>query len=49
MAHLDHDNQRAILLKGGKGLARVKRLQHGALHRQTFNSAKGAIPSPLAP
>jgi hypothetical protein len=49
LAHLDHGDDRTILLEGGEGLARVKRLRHGALRRLRLNSAEGAIPSPLAP
>ena len=33
LTHLDHGDDRAILLKCGEGSARVKRLRHGVLHR----------------
>jgi hypothetical protein len=32
LAHLDHGDQRVILLKGGEGPARVKGLRHGACY-----------------
>lgn len=32
LAHLDHGDDRAILIEGGEGSARVKRLRHEALH-----------------
>ena len=33
LAHLDHGDECAILLEGGEGPARIKRLRHGALRR----------------
>src|SRR5262249_29303101 len=47
-AHLDHYDERAILIPGGEGPAHIVRLQHGALHR-IVRSAESATPSPLAP
>ena len=32
-AHLDHDDDRAILVEGDEGLARIKSLRHEELHR----------------
>src|SRR5580704_2341602 len=33
LAHLDHGDDCVILLEGGEGLARIKRLRHGVLRR----------------
>src|ERR1700730_13589185 len=33
LAHLDHSDHCVILLEGGEGLARIKRLRHGVLRR----------------
>jgi hypothetical protein len=49
MAHLDHVNQRVILVKGGERPARVKGLRHGALHRLDVQQRRRRQPSPLAP
>src|SRR2546428_13067085 len=51
LAHLDHDDERAILVQGGEGSAEIVRLQHGALHRidrprrKCHTFAARAIPS----
>jgi hypothetical protein len=33
LAHLDHGDDRTVLLEDGEGSARVKGVRHGALHR----------------
>jgi hypothetical protein len=50
LAHLDHRDQRAILIESGERAAQVIGiwLQHGA-PRRFVCSDDGAIPSPLAP
>src|SRR5215469_8988221 len=52
LAHLDHGDDRAILLQGGEAPARFKMtmlLRHGRAPSVALNSAEGAMPSPLSP
>ena len=48
LAHLDHRDQRAILIESGEASAQVIRLWHGALP-SVVHRDDGAMPSPLAP